>query len=87
MTQRNDSPVLKIENGIYRHNKTGNRYEVLGVALETETNEQLVVYRPLHENKYELFARPHAMFIELVEINGQMMPRFEKVETPRSYIA
>jgi hypothetical protein len=70
-----DLPIIK--KGIYRHNKTGKLYEVLGVALQTETNETLVVYRPLWESEYELFARPYAMFVEQVEINGKKMPRFE----------
>ena len=68
-----------IEKGIYRHNKKGHLYEVLGVALQTETNEALVIYRPLYENEYELFARPYTVFIELVEIDGKQVPRFEKI--------
>lgn len=68
-----------IEKGIYKHNKKGHRYEVLGVALQTETNEPLVIYRPLYENEYKLFARPYEMFTEQVELNGEMKPRFEKV--------
>lgn len=77
----------ELAKGIYRHNKTGNRYEVIGVALQTETNEALVIYQPLDGGSYDLYARPHAMFSELVEINGQMMPRFEKVDTPRTFVA
>lgn len=68
-----------IEKGIYRHSKKGHHYEVLGIALQTETNELLVIYRPLYDNEYELFARPYSMFIEQVELNGEMKPRFEKV--------
>lgn len=75
-----------IKKGTYRHNKTGELYEVLGIALQTETDERLVIYRPLYDNKYELFARPYAMFTEPVDINGQMTPRFEHIETPRSFI-
>ena len=69
-----------IEKGTYRHSKSGRLYEVLGVALQTETDESLVIYRPLYESEYELFARPYAMFIEKVEINGEMKLRFEKVD-------
>lgn len=78
-------PVPKtIQPGIYRHNKTGNLYEVLGVALSTETNEQFVVYRALYDQSskqhaYELFARPYDMFVEQVELGGRMQPRFEYV--------
>lgn len=69
-----------IEKGMYIHNKTGNFYEALGVALETETNEPLVIYRPLYDGEYELFARPYASFVEKVRINGEIKPRFEKVD-------
>lgn len=70
-----------IEKGTYRHNKSGKLYEVLGVAQQTETGEQLVIYRPLYEHVfgYELFARPYEMFIEIVELDGKKIPRFEKI--------
>lgn len=69
-----------IEKGTYRHGKTGHLYEVLGVALQTETNEPLVIYRPLDDNEYEFFARPFSMFVEEVTINGKLTPRFEKID-------
>lgn len=69
-----------IEKGIYRHSKTGHLYEVLGVALQTETDEPLVLYRPLDDNEYEFFARPYGMFVEEVTINGAVKLRFEKVD-------
>ncbi len=74
----NDFP--KITKGTYRHNKKGHLYEVLGMALQTETGEPLVVYRPLYENEYELFARPYGMFVERVEIDGKIKLRFERVD-------
>lgn len=69
-----------IEKGVYRHNKKGHLYEVLGTALHTETGEPLVIYRPLYESEYELFARPYAMFIEKVELHGEIKPRFERID-------
>ena len=69
-----------IEKGAYRHNKKGQLYEVLGMALQTETDEPLVIYKPLYESEYEFFARPYAMFIEEVELNGAVGPRFEKID-------
>ena len=81
----NDSKSKKLEKGVYRHNKSGKLYEVLGIALQTEANESLVLYRPLyaHDFGYELFARPYEMFVEVVELNGKKQPRFEKVEEKR----
>jgi len=90
---RKDAPIpLSLKKGLYRHNKTGNLYEVLGVALHTESSEQMVIYRAKYEPasddvQYELFARPYAMFTELVTIGGQTMPRFEHVDAPRSFLA
>ena len=73
------SELPMIEKGTYKHSKKGHLYEVLGVALQTETNESLVIYRPLYNSEYELFARPYAMFFEEVIIDGVTMPRFKKV--------
>lgn len=78
-----------VEKGVYRHNKTGNLYEVIGSALHTETDDLLVAYRPLNGKKHnaDIFVRPYEMFTELVVIGGQKVPRFEKVDTPRTFIA
>jgi hypothetical protein len=73
------SELPQLEKGTYRHNKSGKLYEVLGVALQTETDEALVIYKPLYESEHELFARPYSMFTETVEINGKTVPRFEKI--------
>lgn len=54
--------------GIYHHFKDASKeYEVLGTAFHTETEELLVIYRPLYKTDYELFARPVAMFLEDVD--------------------
>ncbi len=71
--------IPHIDTGTYRHNKHDQLYEVLGVAYQTEGGEPLVIYRPLYDSEFELFARPHAMFIEMVTIEGELVPRFEKV--------
>lgn len=64
--------------GTYRHYK-GNTYEVLGVALHTETNEYVVIYRPLYKTEYELFARPYHMFLDMVTVEGKQLARFKKI--------
>lgn len=70
-----------IRKGTYRHNKSGNLYRVLGVALETETDEPVVVYHPLYEHEfgYELFTRPYGMFTDTVELDGAKKLRFEYI--------
>jgi hypothetical protein len=60
--------------GRYRHYK-GGEYEVIGVARHSETDEPLVVYRPLY-NDSGLWVRPLAMFLETVTSNGASVPRF-----------
>ncbi|QJU10565.1 DUF1653 domain-containing protein [Candidatus Saccharibacteria bacterium oral taxon 488] len=67
--------------GMYRHSKSGKLYEVIGLALETEAEDFLVIYRPLYENEYELFARPANMFTETVVLDGKSVPRFQKVNS------
>ena len=73
-----NEPQSVLNKGIYRHAKTSKEYEVVGVALQTETEEKLVIYRPLYaETDYELFARPYDMFIDSVVIDGTSRRRFE----------
>jgi hypothetical protein len=63
--------------GRYQHYK-GNFYEVLGVARHSETDEELVVYRPLYGDR-GLWVRPKVMFCETVVVDGQAVPRFRHV--------
>lgn len=67
-----------IEAGRYRHFK-GGEYEVLGVARHSENDEQLVVYRPLY-GEGGLWVRPLAMFLEQVDHQGVLQPRFARVD-------
>jgi hypothetical protein len=41
----------------------------------SETREPLVLYRPLY-GEGALWVRPHAMFIEDIEVEGVRRPRF-----------
>ena len=66
---------MALQPGIYRHFK-GNKYEVIGVARHSETEEELVVYRPLYGDG-GLWVRPLAMFTETVERDGESLRRFE----------
>jgi hypothetical protein len=64
----------EIKPGLYRHYK-GNRYEVIGVARHSETEERLVVYRCLYGD-FSLWVRPLARFVEHVIVDGIAVPRF-----------
>lgn len=67
-----------METGYYKHYK-GQKYEVLFVALHSETMEEMVVYKPLYKSISDYWIRPKKMFCEEIEINGQKIKRFEKI--------
>lgn len=67
-------PGTELKTGLYRHYK-GNDYEVIGTATHSETEEILVVYRPLY-NDSGLWVRPLEMFGEMVEVDHCVIPRF-----------
>ena len=66
-----------MKKGIYRHYK-GNEYELIDVALHSETLEEMVVYRALYGDK-NLWVRPAHMWEEEVEVNGKTVKRFELI--------
>lgn len=70
---------------VYRHFK-GNYYFVENVALDSETKERVVIYKPLYERQdSKIWVRREAMFLEEIEqtrkdnITGQKY-RFQLVE-------
>ena len=71
-----------MQKGTYQHYK-GASYEVLGEVLHTETREAMVLYKALYEvedteiGPNPLFVRPKAMFLEKVEVDGILVPRFK----------
>ena len=72
----------KLELGRYQHYK-GAFYEVVGIAVHSETREELVVYKALYETPQfpinSLWVRPLSMFVELITIEGQQVERFRKI--------
>lgn len=64
--------------GRYRHFK-GGEYEVIGIARHSETQEPVVVYRPLYDDS-GWWVRPLEMFRETVVHGGQRVPRFQIIE-------
>ena len=67
-----------IKPGIYEHYK-GNRYELIAIANHSETLEKMVVYKALY-GEGEYWVRPLSMWEELVEVNGEQVPRFRYIE-------
>jgi len=70
---------------VYRHFK-GNYYFVLDVGYDCETQERMVIYKPLYEREdgYSTWIRPEKMFLSEIperpdNITGQKH-RFELVK-------
>jgi hypothetical protein len=61
--------------GRYQHYK-GKEYTVIGVARHSETKEEMVVYCQEYGDR-SLWVRPKAIFTKMVEVNGQLVPRFQ----------
>ena len=69
---------MKLQPGIYEHYK-GNLYEVLTTAQHSETEEWMVVYKALYGEE-GIWVRPYEMFVEKVEVEGEMVDRFKYIE-------
>ncbi len=74
---------MEIKLGKYKHFK-GMIVEVIGIALHSETMEEMVVY--IHPDPVKgkegntMWIRPKEMFLETIERDGKVMKRFEYVE-------
>lgn len=70
--------------GKYIHSKSGKKYEVIGVAHHSEDLSELVVYKALYNSKdfgeNSLWVRPKQMFEEMINIEGEMKPRFTYIQ-------
>ena len=77
MSQSEDFDLPLIEAGIYEHYK-GNRYEVIGVGLDSETIKPVVIYMPLYESNVPFWVRPYEMFLDFIDVDGTKVRRFEK---------
>ncbi len=68
----------------YHHFKSADKhYEIVGIAFHTETEEDMVIYRPLYDGAIApLFARPLSVFTSDVDKPelGYKGPRFIRVE-------
>ena len=69
----------QIKKGFYEHFK-GKQYEVIDVAMHSETLEPMVIYKALYKGDFPqgtLWVRPLAMFNEHVLLNGKLVVRFK----------
>ena len=62
----------------FRHFK-GGHYRIECFAKDSETLEEMVVYRALYGER-GLWVRPAKMFFETIERDGRTMKQFEPVE-------
>jgi cupin 2 domain-containing protein len=79
MNKLNDIPP-----GRYRHFK-GNEYTVVGTARHSETLDEMVVYRQQYGD-HGLWVRSKEMFTETVNVDGQDMPRFQRLPSSSQII-
>lgn len=74
--------MKKIKLGKYEHYKK-KQYEVINTAIQTETREELVIYKALYKldgfDQNTLWARPKDMFLETVIVDGKEVPRFKYI--------
>jgi hypothetical protein len=71
-----------MKTGIYKHYK-GQLYLVDKVVKHSETEEELVIYQCMYEDKNSVkswWARPKSMFLESIQIDGVWVRRFEWIE-------
>lgn len=67
--------------GTYKHFK-GNLYKVLAIAKHSETEEDMVVYQKLYGNE-DIWVRPYDMFVDLKEVDGILVKRFDYVDSSK----
>lgn len=71
---------------IYQHYR-GKLYQIVAVGrlTESDTLEECVVYKGLYDDaqfgKNPIWIRPLTMFIEDIEIDGKMVPRFAEIKS------
>ncbi len=83
--------MQKIQKGYYYHFKHNPKgpvnnyaYKVIGISKHIETEEMLVIYKPLYKNDWlgeaEVFARSIDMFMDNISKPEYSGPRFKLIE-------
>lgn len=74
-----DHGILAI-GAIYLHYKN-KKYKIIGVAVHSETLEELVVYEALYQNDLgQMWVRPKKMFLEEIDTPDYKGPRFRRID-------
>jgi hypothetical protein len=67
----------------YKHYK-GKEYEIIAFALDSETLEEVVVYKGLYNSKEfgnnPIWVRPKKEFFEKVIVDGKEIERFKRID-------
>ena len=70
---------------IYRHHKTQQEYQLIDIAIHSETREEMVVYKALYNcpnyGYGKLWVRPKKMFFEKVFYCNEWVSRFKLIDT------
>jgi hypothetical protein len=66
--------------GLYKHYKD-KEYRVIATACDAETLQEVVIYQALYDasgifGKNAMWVRPKKIFLEDIEYNGKLIPRF-----------
>ena len=64
----------------YRHFK-GGIYRLVGIAKDSETLEEMVVYQAMYGDR-QMWVRPMSMFFGKVDRDGKVFDRFTEIEKP-----
>ena len=76
----------KFKKGIYRHFKNKKLYEAQNVARHTETEEWMVMYKPLYKSDFaDLCIRPYTKFFDKTKDpeTGKSVPRFRYIRAKK----
>ncbi len=56
----------------------GGLYKILGIAQDSKTLEEMVIYQALYGN-YKIWVRPRTMFFDKVNRDGHEFDRFKEI--------
>lgn len=71
-----ESKSWAVVDGVYQHFR-GRMYVVIARAEHTESGEMMVIYRAFEDVKGEVWCRPESMFLDNVQVSGELVHRFD----------